>query len=354
MQIGTATAEPGELEHGYLEVTDLPTGGSERLPVTIACGEQTGPTLWVTGGVHGNESTGIAAVQDVLGSSVPEGLSGTVVCMPMCNPAGIRRTNRHSYYHDDDPNRFFPATDAGDSTGRRVQELIDERLYETIVESADALLDLHTAQVGSEPFVIRDRVLYGEARTESEATALAARLEDFARATALPMVNEYPATEYADRNLHRSNAGAVLNEAGIPALTFELGSHHAIEDPYRAAGVAGVYGAMVHLEMLPEMPAVVQGETTTLESPVSYPVRRFVGPRASVAGFCRPQVETGVPFEAGDAIADIVSPHGTVRESLEAPHDGYVLGWRAPTTYENDAVASLAIRDEGDLVVPRS
>ncbi|MFP9058982.1 succinylglutamate desuccinylase/aspartoacylase family protein [Natrialbaceae archaeon A-chndr2] len=353
MQIGTATAERGELEHGYLEVTDLPTGGSERLPVTIARGEQPGPTLWVTGGVHGNESTGIAAVQDVLGSSVPERLSGTVVCMPMCNPAGIRRTNRHSYYHDDDPNRFFPATDAGDTTGRRVQELIDERLYETIVESADALLDLHTAQVGSEPFVIRDRVLYGEARTESEATALAARLEALARATALPLVNEYPATEYADRNLHRSNAGAVLNEAGIPALTFELGSHHAIEDPYRAAGVAGVYHAMVHLEMLPEMPDM-KGETPTLESPVSYPVRRFVGPRASVAGFCRPRVETGVPFEAGDVLADVVSPHGTVRETLEAPHDGYVLGWRSPTTYENDAVASLAVRDEGDLVAPRS
>ncbi|MFP8958517.1 succinylglutamate desuccinylase/aspartoacylase family protein [Natrialbaceae archaeon A-CW3] len=354
MEIGTAHVEPESRTTGYLEVTTLPTGGTERLPVVVARGEHDGPTLWVTGGIHGNEMTGVAAVQDVLADGVPDGLRGTVVCVPMCNPSGIRRLERTSAYHDDDPNRFFPAADAEDTTGKRVQELIDERLYEEIVDSADALLDLHTAQVGSVPFVIRDRVLYGTHRDEDEARDLAGRLDGFARATELPLVNEYPAEEYVDRNLHRSTAGAVLNEAGIPALTLELGGHDAIEDGCRAAGVAAVYRAMGHLEMLPSVPESIEAADPGFESPVSFPVRRFVGPRAESAGICRPRFEAGTAFEVDEAIADVVSPHGDRLETLEVPHDGYVLGWRSPVTYENDPVSSLAIRDEGDLVTVRS
>ncbi|MFP9190972.1 succinylglutamate desuccinylase/aspartoacylase family protein [Natronosalvus vescus] len=354
MKIGSVQCESGTRTTGYLEVTTLPTGGAERLPVVVARGEGDGPTLWITGGIHGNEMTGVAAVQDVLTNGVPDGLRGTVVCVPMCNPSGIRRLERTSSYHDDDPNRFFPAADAADTTGKRVQELIDERLYEEIVDSADALLDLHTAQVGSVPFVIRDRVLYGTHRDEAAARDLAGRLDGLARATELPLVNEYPAEEYADRNLHRSTAGAVLNEAGIPALTLELGGHDAIEEGSRAAGVAAVYRAMRHLEMLPSVPESIAGADPGFESPVSFPVRRFVGPRAESVGICRPQIETGTAFEAEEAVADVVSPHGDCVETLSAPHDGYVLGWRSPVTYENDPVSSLAIRDEGDLVTPRS
>ncbi|WP_254768836.1 succinylglutamate desuccinylase/aspartoacylase family protein [Salinilacihabitans rarus] len=366
MNVGTASAAPGERATGTLEVTDLPTGGAERLPVILARGEREGPTLWLTGGIHGNEVTGVAAVQDVLrggvsasggspdeADGVPEGLRGTVVCVPMCNPAGIRRVERTSYYHDDDPNRHFPPAE-GDATRRRVQELIDERLYEAVVDSADALLDVHTAQVGSVPFVIRDRVLHGERREEGDAEALAERLAALADATGIPVVTEYPAEEYADRNLHRSTAGAVLNEAGVPSLTVELGGHETIAEPHRAAGVAAAYRAMVHLGMLDAVPEGIEAAAPTLESPVAFPVRRFRGPNASAAGFCRPRLEPGAAFAEGDPLADVVSPHGEARETVAAPADGYVLGWPSPTTYENDPVASLAVRDDDGLVVPRS
>ena len=384
MDIGTARAEPGERATGYLEATALPTGGNERLPVIVARGEEDGPTLWVTGGVHGNELTGVAATQDVLADGVPEGLRGTVVCVPICNPAGLRRVERTSYYHGDDPNRYFPGSDAedgDDGTDDRVQELIAERLYDAIVESADAHLDLHTAQVRSVPFVIRDRVLYdpetadengadgtdgdhgdgeetdGEGtdggRTEEEARDLADRLDALAAATDLPVVTEYPAEEYTDRNLDRSAAGAVCNKAGIPALTLELGSYGVVEEDHRAAGVAAVYRAMVHLGMLDEVPADVATEAPPLESPVDFPVRRFRGPNAPRAAICRHRLEAGETFEAGETIADLVSPHGDVLETVAVDHDGYVLGRANAVCYENDPITSLAVRDEDDLVAPR-
>ncbi|MFC3958567.1 succinylglutamate desuccinylase/aspartoacylase family protein [Halovivax cerinus] len=370
MEIGTATARPGERTTGYLDVTGLPTGGAERLPVVLARGETDGPTLWVTGGVHGNELTGVAVTQDVLADGVPDGLSGTVVCVPICNPSGVRGVERTSSYHGDDPNRFFPdgpTSDADDSSDdRRVQELIDERLYRAIVDGADAHLDVHTAQVGSVPFVIRDRILYDPAadedtesgggdgeRTEREAAELADRLDALARATGIPVVNEYPAAEYADRNLDRSAAGAVLNRARIPALTLELGSYGVVEEAHRATGVAAVYRTMVHLGMLESVPDAVANAAPPVASPVDFPVRRYRGPRAPRAGLCRHVLEAGETFESGAELATLVSPHGDEIDSIPVENDGYVLGRANTICYENDPVTSLAVRDEGPLVAPR-
>lgn len=352
MDLGTATAAPGELARGYLDVTDLPTGTPERLPVIIAEGEGEGPTLWVTAAIHGDEVTGMAAAQDVMDERLPEELAGTVVCVPNLNPAGLRRTTRTSYYHDEDPNRHFPDADAESARPPKVQELIDERVYDRFADSADVLLDLHTATVGSMPFVIRDRVLYGDRRDEEEANELARDLAALVEALDLPVINEYAAEEYTEQNLQRSTAGAALNEAGIPACTLELGSHSVVEEDNRAAGVAAVYRTMVELGMLDAVPDRAEGPA--IDAPVGFAVKRHLGPHTDTAGIVRHRVDAGDVFEAGDAFADVVTPNGDHRTTVEVEHDGYVLGrWEGVAAYENDPLASLAVRDDGDLVVPR-
>ncbi len=182
MDVGTASTTPGELSTGHLTVTELPTGVEERLPVCIAQGEDDGPTLWVTASIHGDELTGMAVAQDLLTESLPEELSGTLVCLPNLNPAGLRRNARTSYYGDDDPNRYFPDGEHDPDERVRppeVQERINRRLYEEIAESADAAVNLHTAGIGSRPFLIRGRVPYGDRRTEAEAREIADELDVF-------------------------------------------------------------------------------------------------------------------------------------------------------------------------------
>ncbi|WP_053946706.1 succinylglutamate desuccinylase/aspartoacylase family protein [Halolamina sediminis] len=353
MDIGTASAAPGELARGHLELTDLPTGVPERLPVIVANGAEEGPTLWITGGVHGDEATGVAVTQDTMREDLPQRISGAVVAVPVINPAGLRRNARTSYYGDDDPNRKFPDPESESSTPPEVQERIDERLYDTIVGSADALIDNHTASVNSQPFVIRDRVLFGERRTEAEAEALADELEALVEATGLPVVTEYPAEEYVDKGLQRSTAGAVCNGAGIPAFTTELGGHSVVTESARAAGVAAAYGVMDELGMLEAWPEAV-GEPGVYEAPVDFPVRRFRGPRMETAGLLRHRVEAGDAVEAGEVVADVVSAAGEQLDTVEAEHDGYVLGRKEGlAAYEGDAVLSMAVRDDGALVAPR-
>jgi hypothetical protein len=357
MQLGTARADPGTIAYGWFHVTGLPTGGDERLPVVLAEGEDDGPTLWITAGIHGNEATGVAVAQDVMDERLPERLAGTVVCLPSLNPAGLRRNVRTSYYSDDDPNRYFPDPERDSSRPPGVQERIDRRLFEAFEDSADALVDLHTAQTGSVPFAIRDRVLFGEVRDRDEAEALADDLDALVDAFGLPVLTEYPAEEYLEQSLQRSTAGAALNAASVPAFTAELGGHRRVEEDARAAGVAGLYAVMVELEMLDaaDVPDDVGDPGDGVPSaPVDYPVRRARHPHADTGGLVRHCVDAGDVVDENAVVAEIVTPHGEVVDEVVSEHDGYVIARREGlAAYEGDAVTSMAVRDEGDLVVPR-
>ncbi|WP_276272631.1 succinylglutamate desuccinylase/aspartoacylase family protein [Haloarcula litorea] len=362
MRVGTATTDPGETATGWLDVTTLPTGGRERLPVLLAEGTGDGPTLWVTAGVHGDELTGVAAAQDLLDDRLPDRLAGDLVVVPTVNPAGLRRTSRESYYHGDDPNRYFPDPDADQYRPPRVQQRIDEALFDAVTgdedapvtdAAADALLDLHTAHVGSLPFVIRDRTLYGDRRDEAAAEALRDDLAALADALGLPVVTEYTDPEYTGEGLHRSLTGAVTNEAGVPALTVELGTHSVVDETERARGVAAVYRALVNLGALDTLPGWVP-DTEPITSGVDYRLRRAVHPHTDTAGLVRHRVAVGDVLTEGDPVADVVSPHGEVRATVATDHDGVVLGrGEGMAVYENDPLASLAVRDEAPLVVPR-
>jgi hypothetical protein len=353
VSLGTATATPGETARGHLAVTDLPTGPDERVPVAVVNGGP-GPTLWVTGAVHGDEATGLAVAQDLVDLLDPAAVTGTVVVVPTLNPAGLRRTARTSYYGDEDPNRGFPDPEGERYEPPSVQELIDQRLFGAVTETvpADALLDLHTATVGSVPFVIRDRVLYGNCRDRADAADLADELAALAAATAMPVVTEYGADAYTGRSLQRSTAGAALNAAGIPALTLELGSHSVVEEAGRRLGLAAVCRAAVEVGALDSVPGAAPDDDRV--PPVDYPVRRHRGPRTDTAGVCRHTVTAGDVVAAGDTVARVLTAAGEERATVTTDHDGYVLGRRdGVAVYENDPVTSLAVRDDGDLVVPR-
>ncbi|WP_280585774.1 succinylglutamate desuccinylase/aspartoacylase family protein [Halorubrum sp. Boch-26] len=395
--LGTASAAPGEVARGWFEVAELPTGAAERLPVVVANGPEDGPVLWLTGGVHGDEATGVAAVQDAISTIARDALaalSGTIVAVPVVSPAGLRRNARHTYYADEDPNRHFPDADAESARPPKLQERIDARLYAAITggavedatgvagrddadrddadrepvdppiaESAgtgvvaDALIDCHTAGVGSEPFAIRDRVLYGERRSEDDAVALSDEIGRLVDAFGFPTVREYPASEYVDERLHRSTAGAVLNEAGIPAFTAELGAHSVVDDGLVEAGVAGISAVAAELGLLAagEVPEDVGRPADHLgPAPVEFPVRRFRGPTTDDSGILRHRVAAGETFAEGDILADVVSATGEERGTVRADRDGYALGrTEGLAVYEGDPIGSLAVRDDGDLVVPR-
>ena len=372
MTLSLPDTDPGTVTRGTLDViARLPTGTPEQIPVVVATGQQDGPTLWVTGSLHGDEVTGMAVCQDIVHEGLPDQLAGRVVSLPTLNPAGLRRTARQSYYDDEDPNRKFPDVEyvTGDADpadtvdGPRPpsqQELVCRRLFDLFATDADALLDMHTATVDSHPFVIQDRVLYGRGLRDREAAvALAADLDDLASAVGLPVVFEYPPEEYLDEGLHRSSSGSALNQAGIPALTVELGTHSVVDDVLHTQGVAAAYRAMEHLGMVADAAAAFPDGLGSLPEPIEPPVagqvRRYVGPYVppGEAGIVRHEVGAGDIVTAGDVVARVVDPNGdpATERVLTADHDGWVLSrTQGITAYEHTPVTWLAVEDEGDPV----
>ena len=62
LTVGSATATPGTLASGWIDVPDGVDPGT-RIPVTVANGTVAGPVLALIAGTHGSEYTSILALQ---------------------------------------------------------------------------------------------------------------------------------------------------------------------------------------------------------------------------------------------------------------------------------------------------
>ena len=113
-------------------------------------GNRPGPTITITGGVHGDEMVGQVATS-LLSQNVftdpgrpldPEVMAGTIRLAPVLNPPGLARQRR--YFPDGrDLNREFPGSETGSTTGRVANRVLDE-----LITGSDFLIDLHTAARG--------------------------------------------------------------------------------------------------------------------------------------------------------------------------------------------------------------
>lgn len=348
MNVGTATAVPGERATGYRTVTELPTGHPERVPVVVVNGADPGPTVWVTGTIHGDEPTGIAAIHEFLHEVRADSLAGTLVCVPGMNPAGLRTNSRTSYYHDEDPNRQFVRGDEGPAQPR-VQQRINERIYGDVAATADVVVSLHTSWVATHPYTIQPRVPYGQERSRADAVELRDTLTDLTEAFGLPVVNQFGRPTAEQRGLLRTLTGAAIAD-GIPAFTPELGGRFVVERDACTAAVDGLRNVLARLEMVdrPTTPTAPFGFDTDEE------LTRLVHPHTETAGIVQYGVTEGDRIEAGQTVAEIRTPHGELKTTVESEHAGYVLSRHEKiAVYEGDPLLDVAVPDDDSILVER-
>lgn len=350
--LGDVVAVPGELAYGWFELASLATGHVERAPVILVQGRRPGPTLWLTANIHGDEVTGLAVLHDLVSPELARELRGTLVAIPTLNPAGLHTRRRESYLDRRDPNRLFPPVESDDAHGGHPAALEAGygRLF-AAMRGADYVVDLHCYGLRATCFVLRDRVLYRRPEERPAAEALAARLDALCTWTGLPVVGEVPARRYLDSRLHRTVSGAALLEAGIPAITVELGLIGAVDPAARAAGLTAVTNILRGAGMLSGDPEPI----VTVPSPSpGFPVRRDLVPRARASGIVRYHVEPGDLVRVGDRLATMTDLHGRPLPGggdVLAEHDGWILALpRGAICYEGEAVAHMAVRDDGPAV----
>jgi len=356
VEVGSASSRPGHYSYGSIRVLDLPTGGHEEIPVVIAQGRENGPIVWVTANIHGGELAGIASIHRVLTPELPSRLRGTLVAVPSLNPAGFQVMQRYPYYEAKDPNRVWPGFNQGRDTGipPAVYQQVAQQVFDAVVATRpECLLDLHNASIDSIPFTIRDRVLVSAEPGDNEvskAEILAERLDWLARTVGLSLVNESPSEKYVDLALHRSVAGSMVNTAGIPSLTIELGMGMAIDPSAVGAGATGVLNVLRGYDMLPGEPEDI---TSVPVIDPGFQVRRDDSARAPVSGVLQSVVQPGSYFSTGDLLARMVDIYGRPINGGEilAKADGWLIGWsNGIAKYRGQAVASLAVRDDEPLI----
>lgn len=148
VKVGNVEAVKGTVQKGVFRVGSYADGTPIAIPIMIAAGDQEGPVLWLEGCIHGEEYGGAASIIKYVESLDLKALKGTLIAAPVVNLPAYLGRGRVSTLDGENLNRIFP----GKTTGTYSHQLAYE-LLETIVNTSDYLLDLHSGGIGAEvPF----------------------------------------------------------------------------------------------------------------------------------------------------------------------------------------------------------
>ena len=106
----------GAKQSAWLDIAGRADGGNWRLPLLTVIGAETGPTLLVLAGVHGDEYEGIAAIPQVYRAIKAQDLRGRLIMAPICNMPAYEALQRSSPVDGLNLARVFPGDVDGSIT----------------------------------------------------------------------------------------------------------------------------------------------------------------------------------------------------------------------------------------------
>jgi len=359
-KLATAVSRPGSISYGQWDAFTHSTGHVEFLPVIIAQGKESGPCIWLTAAIHGVEHTGPWVIHELLTQDLLAELRGRIIAIPSLCPVGVRVNEYVPYIVEKNPNRLWPEDKPKKTDPEKRSpfplEAAYERLFDQIIDSADYLIDLHNASIGSIPFTFRDRVLYhpdnNQQHNKAHAQELAYRLDEMLAAFGLTIINELPIDKYIDNDLHRSTSGSILLKGRIPAFTVELGGGQMPDRAIVTAAVAATRNVLRWAGMLDGEPEPISGITII---DLGYPVRTTTRLRMPHPGIAIHLKEPGDMVVEGEPVAELRDIWGRPLPGspLVSDQDGFILGRSHGIFFDQgEAIYHMAMRDDQPLIGP--
>lgn len=298
----------GRKKDVQVRLARMPAGTWATMPVVLLHGTQPGPTIWLSGAVHGDELNGIEIVRQILAQLKPKELSGTVIAVPIVNVFGVTLSSR--YLPDRrDLNRSFPGSKRGSLAGR-----IAQLFTSSVIARSDIGLDFHTGSGG------RDNL--PQVRGDLDDPATRAVAEAF---HAPLMLHAKP---------RKGSLRATARKQGKAALIFEGGEAGRFDNRVVDAGVAGALRVMHHHGMIASAPPA---EGPALIS------RNSKWRRTSRSGFSRVLVDLGDTVEEGQVLAKISSSTSRRTTLIRSRQRGVVIAvLRTGVVHQGDALVHLA------------
>jgi predicted deacylase len=314
--LGGVDVAAGDRSTIDLPMARLYTHSELTLPVHVVHGKQSGPTLFVSAAIHGDEINGVEIIRRLLLSKSMSRLKGTLLAVPVVNPFGFIQRSR--YLPDRrDLNRSFPGSPKG-SLASRIANLF---MQEIVCRSTHGI-DLHTGS-----------------NYRSNLPQIRTSLDDdenvrLAKAFGAPMVVH---SQIRDGSLREAVA-----DQGIPVLLYEAGESLYFNETAIRSGVRGVLNVMRAISMLPA------SRSSKKQEPVLSRKTNWV--RATRSGVFFKQVSLGDLVYKDAPLGVINDPLGDESETVLAPFTGVVIGQLTlPLAHEGDALFHLAtVEDFGE------
>jgi len=302
---------------GWLD--DLPPGFSgwrawqatKDACIDVFCcrGASAGPLALVTAGVHGDEYEGPAAVLSLPELLSPDRLQGTVIAVPVANPAAYAAGTR--LHPEDGCNlaRTFP----GHPHGRPTEQLA-AAIFEELAARAAYLIDLHSG--GVEYVFLPVTGFYGPPATGNPSFEAAC-------AFGLPVLWQLPPTDGV-----LSCEGWKRGKAAIGAEYHGAGqlSPDGVRD-YRRGILACLshWGLLASAAQPPRVADAFEGDWQL----------------ASAEGIFTARCRLGDAVSKGATLAVIVDTRGQVQQEFVGSSDGVILGLRSKAYIRRDNWAVL-------------
>ncbi len=316
--IGEHTIMPGESRQIELPMPRLYTDTSLSIPVYVKRGKKSGPTLFVSAAIHGDELNGIETVGRLIKSKAIRNLRGTLIAVPMVNVYGV--LNQSRYMPDRrDLNRSFPGSKKGSLAGRVANLFLQE-----IVSKADVGIDLHTGAIH-----------------RSNLPQLRADLDDpetreMAKAFGIPVML------HAD--IREGSLRQCAGELGVKVLLYEAGQALRYDEFSIRAGLKGIINVMRHMGML----AKSKSKGLRIEPFIA---RQSGWVRASESGLVNHIGQLGDHVQKGDVLAVISDPFGNQLDTIKSPTEGVVIGKQnIPLAQTGEAMYHIAYFKQPDSV----
>lgn len=308
--IGGIAIASGQEKKIEIPVAQLATGTMLSLPVTVINGVETGPRLWLSAAVHGDELNGVEIIRQVIEEIKPKSLKGVLIAVPIVNIFGFIEQSR--YLPDRrDLNRSFPGSSRGSLASRLAHLFMTE-----IVNHSTHGIDLHTATNH------RTNLPHIRANLDHPETL------QCAEAFGAPVM------------LHSSVRDGSLRQAaskkGIPVLLYEAGEALRFDPGSIQIGVRGILRVMAQLGMLAGTP------DSTPEAPIA--IRETFWVRAPNSGILRMEVALGQVVKPKQVLGIIANVLGKKQLKVRARHSGIVIGHtQNPLVNQGDGIFHLAL-----------
>lgn len=240
----------------------------------------TGPTVGISAGIHGDESTGTKIILDLFRELKDGDFKGKLLLLPVANPlsfAALKRVTPDLHLDPSNLNRVFPGNENGS-----LSEQLAALLTKTFLQEIDVFIDLHAgghSQTVDYVYIINDQDL---------SRHFGSRI--------LYRVNKAHAGTY-----FQGTVSHVVIERNIPMVTVELGGGMLDQKNYEERGKEGILNMLSYLNVLSGKP-VLPEEQIVVESIVT--VRPHFG------GILETEAPPlGEEIAGGDVLGRVISPY---------------------------------------------